>query len=73
MGTAAPDDGWRYHPKHIEQFADINKLYTVAPCYIIVGTDYATHGPLNIKFILQSFCTVYVNHCTTDIRYQLTN
>ena len=26
----APDDGWRYHPKHVEQFADINKLYIVA-------------------------------------------
>jgi len=24
------DDGWRYHPKHVEQFADINKLYSVA-------------------------------------------
>jgi hypothetical protein len=25
----APDDGWRYHPKHVEQFTDIcvNKLY----------------------------------------------
>ena len=22
----APDDGWRYHPKHVEQFADINRL-----------------------------------------------
>jgi len=20
----AHDDGWRYHPKHVEQFADIN-------------------------------------------------
>jgi len=26
-GTWAPDDGWRYHPKHVEQFTDINKLY----------------------------------------------
>ena len=25
----APDDGWRYHPKHVEQFAGINTwLYT---------------------------------------------
>ena len=23
----APDDGWRYHPKHVEQFTDKNKLY----------------------------------------------
>jgi len=24
--VCAPDDGWRYHPKHVEQFRDINKL-----------------------------------------------
>jgi len=24
--ACAPDDGWRYHPKHVEQFPDINKL-----------------------------------------------
>ena len=31
----APDDGWRYHPKHVEQFPDINKLCNVASCWII--------------------------------------
>jgi hypothetical protein len=25
----APDDGWRYHPKHVEQFTDINKPTTL--------------------------------------------
>jgi hypothetical protein len=30
---SAPDDGWRYHPKHVEQFRDINKLYVVASCW----------------------------------------
>ena len=45
----APDDGWRYHPKYVEQFADINKLYIVAPCWTIIDTYYAMHGPLNIK------------------------
>jgi hypothetical protein len=24
--VCAPDDGWWYHPKHVEQFPDINKL-----------------------------------------------
>ena len=24
--TWAPDDGWRYHPKHVERFTDINKM-----------------------------------------------
>jgi hypothetical protein len=22
--VCAPDDGWKYHPKHVEQFPDIN-------------------------------------------------
>jgi len=21
--TCAPDDGWRYHPKHVEQFTEL--------------------------------------------------
>jgi len=48
----APDDGWTYHPKQVEQFADINKLYIDASCWIITDTYYAVHGPLNIKFFL---------------------
>jgi hypothetical protein len=30
----APDDGWKYQPKFVEQFPDINKLYNVASCWI---------------------------------------
>ena len=37
--TWAPDDGWRYHPKHVEQFADINKLHIVASCWIVIDTN----------------------------------
>ena len=36
-----PDDGWGCHPKHVEQFADINKPYIVASCWIIIDTYYA--------------------------------
>jgi hypothetical protein len=32
--VCAPDDGWWYHPKHVEQFPDINKLRNVASCWI---------------------------------------
>jgi hypothetical protein len=32
--VCAPDDGWKYHPKHVEQFPDINKLCDVARCWI---------------------------------------
>ena len=35
--TWAPDDEWRYHPKQVERFTDINKLYIVASCWTIIG------------------------------------
>jgi len=31
------DDGWRYHPKHVEQLTDINILYIVVTCWIITN------------------------------------
>jgi hypothetical protein len=35
--VCAPDDGRKYHSKHIEQVPDINKLCNVAPCWIYIG------------------------------------
>jgi hypothetical protein len=35
--VCAPDNGWRYHPKHVEQFPDINKLCNVTSCWICIG------------------------------------
>ena len=35
--VCAPDDGGRYHPKHVEQFPDIKKLSNVASCWIYIG------------------------------------
>ena len=35
--VCAPDDGWKYHPKHVEQFPDINKLCNIASCWIYIG------------------------------------
>jgi hypothetical protein len=35
--VCAPDDGWKYHPNHIEQFSDINKLCNFASCWIYIG------------------------------------
>jgi hypothetical protein len=32
--VCAPDDWWKYHPKHVEQFPDINKLCNFASCWI---------------------------------------
>jgi hypothetical protein len=32
--VCAPDDGWNYHPKHVERFPDINKLCNVVSCWM---------------------------------------
>jgi len=34
--VCAPDDGWRYHPKYVEQFKDTNKLYIFASCWTVI-------------------------------------
>ena len=47
--VCAPDDGWKYQPKHVEQFPDINKLCNVASCWIyeyigiLLGAHYILH------------------------------
>ena len=53
----APDDGSRYQPKHVQQFADLNKLYIVASCRIIIAT---------ILFILPHYATSPQKHETKD-------
>ena len=54
--VCAPDDGWRYHPKHLEQFPEINKLCNVASSWIYVYQNILTmHGPLNVKFKRSGF------------------
>ena len=37
----APDDGWKYHPKHVEQFPKINELRNVASCWIHIRIEKA--------------------------------
>ena len=39
----APDNRWRCHPKHVEHFADINKLYIVASFWTIIDTSRFTY------------------------------
>ena len=47
----APDDGWRHHPIHVEQFPDINKLGNIASRLKYIQRNILTmHGPLNVKF-----------------------
>jgi len=35
--VCTPNDGWRFQPKRVEQFPDINKLCKVASCWIYIG------------------------------------
>jgi hypothetical protein len=48
---SAPDDGWKYHPKHVEQFLDINKLCNFASCSIYIGIVLGAHYILHISRI----------------------
>jgi hypothetical protein len=49
--VCAPDDGWKNHPKHAEQFPDINKLFNVASCCIYIGILLRAHNILHISRI----------------------
>ena len=44
--VCASDDVWRYHPKRVEQFPDIHKLYKVASCWIYIGVCVLQFRPL---------------------------
>ena len=58
--TKAPDDGWRYHRKQIEQFKDVNKLCKIASCWIYIGIK-------NIP-ITQCPCQYYTKHKTLKFK-----
>jgi hypothetical protein len=45
----AAADGWKYHPKHVEQFPDINKLCNIASSLDIYWNILTMHGPMNVK------------------------
>jgi hypothetical protein len=49
--VCVPDDGWKYHPKHVEQFIAINKLCNVAFCWIYeyIGILLRAHPVLHIS------------------------
>jgi hypothetical protein len=51
--VCAPDDGWKYHPKHVAQFPYINKLCNVASCwmYEYIGILLGAHPILHISRI----------------------
>jgi len=56
-------------PETCTAVADINKLYIVASCWVIIDTYYAMHGSLKIKFM---YIVTYTVNFTADasVRYQ---
>jgi hypothetical protein len=58
--VSAPDDGWKYHPKHVEQFPDINKLCNVATCciYEYIGILLGAHYILHISRIMVNIVVI---------------
>jgi hypothetical protein len=49
--VCTPDDGWKYHPKYVEQFSDINKLCNVASCWMYIRILLGAHSFLHISRI----------------------
>ena len=70
--VCAPDDEWRYHPKHAEQFLDINKLCKFTSCWIYIKILLA-HRILHISrirvdsFIFAFIVSLCVKHYWTQI------
>jgi hypothetical protein len=44
-------DGWKYHPKRVEQFPDINNLCNVASCWIYIGILLGAHPIFHVSRI----------------------
>ena len=66
--VCAPDDGWSYHPKHVEQFPHINKLCNVASCWIYIGILLGAHYILHISRIRVKLAAQYRQFL--DIHFQ---
>ena len=51
--VCAPDDGWWYRPKHVQQFPDINKLCNFASCWVNIRILLRCTDPwtLNSKYL----------------------
>jgi hypothetical protein len=63
--VCTPDDGWKYHPKHVEQFPDINKLCNVASCWIYkyIGILLGARPFLHISRLKVNKLYIFGFHC----------
>jgi hypothetical protein len=66
--VCAPDGGWKYHPKHVEQFSDINKLRNFALCwlYLYIGILLVAHPILHISRIRVNILYTFVRNVEED-------
>jgi hypothetical protein len=60
--VCAPDDGWKYHPKYVEQFPDINKLCNVASFCIYIGILLAHPILHNRRIKVNIKCLEFCSH-----------
>ena len=65
------DDVWRYRPKHVEQLTDLNKLYSVASCWIYIAILYDAQSIEHKKTLAyfqlyQIVCTQKKDKSNTD-------
>jgi hypothetical protein len=61
--VCAPDDGWKYHPKHIEPFPGVNKLCNVASCWIYIRMYLRCTNPWTLNNLSVTY--VFLFHCTS--------
>jgi len=53
----------KYHPKYVEQLTDLNKLYTVASCWIIIATYYGLSHEYYAYPLIRCDCGWCVSWC----------
>ena len=53
----------KYHPKHVEQLTDLNKLYSVASCWIIIAILYDARS---IKHKIHLIFVFYQANCEAE-------
>ena len=69
--ACTPDDGWKYHPKHVEQFPYINKLCNVASCWIYIGILLEVRYILHISRIrVNSYSRKFRELCSPTCLYK---
>jgi hypothetical protein len=59
--VCAPGDGWKYHPKHVEQFPNVYKLSNVSSFWIYIGILLGAHYILHINRIKFKWITTHIN------------